>query len=339
MNNFNYTKVSSVPDAISELNGDIRNKLVAGGTNINDLLKYFITKADKVVDINPIKDFNTIFRLENGGVRLGALHTNADTAYDPIIGERYPLLSKAILAGASAQIRNMATNGGNLLQRTRCYYFYDSNTPCNKRDPGSGCSAVNGYNRIHAILGQSESCIAVFPSDMCVALAALDAVVNIDGPGGERTLPFADFHRLPGDTPHIDNNLTYGEIISGIDLPKKGFEKNYSYLKLRDRSSYSFALLSVATGLDIEDNIIKEARIALGGVAHKPWRITEAEDFLKEKKTSRENFALAADLILEGAKGYEHNSFKIELAKRAIIRNCIMALSPETQRPGAKPSL
>jgi len=339
MNNFSYTKVANVEQAISQLNGDIRNKIVAGGTNINDLLKYFITKADKIVDINSITENNAIIRLDNGGVRLGALHTNADTAYDPVIEERYPLLSKAILAGASAQIRNMATNGGNLMQRTRCYYFYDINTPCNKRDPGSGCSAISGHNRIHAILGQNDNCIAVFPSDMCVALAALNATVNISGPEGERVLAFAEFHRLPGDTPNQDNNLKHGEIITSIDLPAKGFEKNYSYLKLRDRSSYSFALVSVATGFDLENNRIKEARIALGGVAHKPWRIPEAEDFLKDKEPSRENFSEAANIILKGSKGYEHNSFKIMLAKKAIIRNCFMALHPESQRPGAKPSL
>ena len=338
MNNFSYTKVANVEQAISQLNGDIRNKIVAGGTNINDLLKYFITKADKIVDINSITENNAIIRLDNGGVRLGALHTNADTAYDPVIEERYPLLSKAILAGASAQIRNMATNGGNLMQRTRCYYFYDINTPCNKRDPGSGCSAISGYNRIHAILGQNDNCIAVFPSDMCVALAALNATVNISGPEGERILAFAEFHRLPGDTPNLDNNLKHGEVITSIDLPENGFEKNYSYLKLRDRSSYAFALVSVATAFDIQNGIIKEARIALGGVAHKPWRIEEAEDFLKEKEPTRENFATAADLILQGAKGYEHNTFKIDLAKRAIIRNCFMALEPQLQRPGAKPS-
>lgn len=339
MNNFSYTKAATTDQAISGLNGDIRNKIIAGGTNITDLLKYFITKADKLFDINSITENNSIQRLDNGGVRLGALHTNADTAYDPIIEERYPLLSKAILAGASAQIRNMATNGGNLMQRTRCYYFYDINTPCNKRDPGSGCSAINGYNRIHAILGQSENCIAVFPSDMCVALAALDATINISGPDGDRVLAFAAFHRLPGDTPNIDNNLKHGEIITSIDLPEKGFPENYSYLKLRDRSSYSFALVSVATAFDLENNKIKEARIALGGVAHKPWRVPEAETFLKDKEPNIETFSAAAKIILQGAKGYEHNNFKIELAKRAIIRNCFMALNPETQRPGAKPSL
>ncbi|MNK82248.1 4-hydroxybenzoyl-CoA reductase subunit beta [compost metagenome] len=265
--------------------------------------------------------------------------TNADTAYHPIVEDRYPLLSKAILAGASAQIRNMATNGGNLLQRTRCYYFYDVNTPCNKREPGTGCSAIKGYNRIHAILGHSENCIAVFPSDMCVALSALDAVVNISGPDGDRTLQFSDFHRLPEATPDIDNNLKKGEMITGIDLPEKGFSENYSYLKLRDRASYSFALVSVATGLDIENGKIRDARIALGGVSHKPWRVKEAEDFLVGRELTRENFSVAADIILKGATGFEHNSFKIDLAKKAIVRNCLMALNPLTQRPGAKPSL
>lgn len=338
MNNFSYTKAKDVSQAVAELNGNTQHKVIAGGTNITDLLKYFITTADKLVDINPFTENNTITQLEDGGVRLGALATNADTAYHPVVEDKYPLLSKAILAGASAQIRNMATNGGNLLQRTRCYYFYDINTPCNKREPGSGCSAIGGYNRIHAILGHSESCIAVFPSDMCVGLAALGATVNISGPDGDRTLAFADFHRLPGDTPHLDNNLQHGEIITGLDLPAKGFEKNYSYLKLRDRNSYSFALVSVATGLDLEGTVIKEARIALGGLAHKPWRVTEAEDYLKGKEATRENFAAAADIILNGAKGYEYNAFKIELAKRAIVRNCMMALKPETQLPGAQPS-
>ena len=224
------------------------------------------------------------------------------------------------------------------MQRTRCYYFYDAHAPCNKRVPGSGCSAIPGYNRNMAILGTSGNCIAVFPSDMCVALAALDAVINISGLAGDRTLAFADFHRLPGETPHLDNNLEPGELITGIDLPAKGFEKNYSYLKLRDRNSYAFALISVATGLELENDVIKEARIALGGVAHKPWRLNEAEDYLVGKKPQKENFSVAADLILQGAKGLEHNAFKIELAKRAVIRNCMMALDPSTQLPGAQPS-
>ena len=339
MNNFTYTRAENIREAVDMAGNNGESKFIAGGTNLIDLLKYNLTSAQLLVDINPIPEYHSIEENEQGGLRLGAFATNADTAYHPLIETRYPLLSKAILAGASAQIRNMATNGGNLLQRTRCYYFYDPNTPCNKREPGTGCSAIGGYNRIMAILGTSESCIAVFPSDMCVALAALDAVVNISGPDGERRLEFSDFHRLAGDTPHLDNNLKRGEIITSIDLPAKGFEKNFSYLKLRDRSSYAFALVSVATGLEVENNSIKEARIALGGVAHKPWRVKEAEEFLKDKEASMVNFASAAEMILHGATGFEHNSFKIELAKRAIVRNCLMALNPESQLPGAKPSL
>jgi len=339
MNNFTYKKANDVSNAISIINENTDNKFIAGGTNLIDLMKYFVTEAETLIDINKISGINELTELPNGGIRLGAVMTNADTAYHPVVEEKYPILSKAILAGASAQIRNMATNGGNLLQRTRCYYFYDIHTPCNKREPGSGCSATKGYNRIHAILGHSDTCIAVFPSDMCVALSALDAVVNISGPDGNRTLEFSDFHRLPGDSPHIDNNLNVGEIIIGIDLPEKGFSENYSYLKLRDRSSYSFALVSVATGLELENSKIKEARIALGGVAHKPWRVKEAEDFLNDKEATSENFAAAADIILNGAIGFEHNSFKIDLAKKAIVRNCMMALDPKSQRPGAKPSL
>lgn len=339
MNNFSYTKAYSVDEAVSLTNVNEDNKIIAGGTNIIDLMKYFVTEAETLIDINKIEGIRDIVELNNGGILIGALMTNADTAYHPLIEEKYPLLSKAILAGASAQIRNMATNGGNLLQRTRCYYFYDINTPCNKRTPGSGCSALKGYNRIHAVLGHSENCIAVFPSDMCVALAALAAIVHISGPDGDRTLAFSDFHRLPGDTPNIDNNLKKGEVITGIELPGNGFSNNYSYLKLRDRSSYAFALVSVATGLELEDGLIKEARIALGGVSHKPWRVQEAEEFLSGKEADAENFAAATDIILRGAIGFEHNRFKINLAKKAIVRNCMMALDPSSQRPGAKPSL
>ncbi|SEI43895.1 xanthine dehydrogenase YagS FAD-binding subunit [Dyadobacter koreensis] len=339
MHNFNYAQAQNIGEAIEFAKGNESAKFIAGGTNLIDLLKYNITTANMLVDINHVPEHHLIEEKSDGGVRLGAFVTNADTAYHPLIESRYPLLSKAILAGASAQIRNMATNGGNLLQRTRCYYFYDPATPCNKREPGTGCSAIGGYNRIMAVLGTSENCIAVFPSDMCVALAALQAVVNITGPEGDRSMPFADFHRLPGDTPHLDNNLKTDEIIVSIDLPEKGFDKNYSYLKLRDRSSYAFALVSVATGLELENNLIKEARIALGGLAHKPWRVEKAEDFLKDKEPTMSNFASAAEMILFGATGFEHNSFKIELAKRAIVRNCMMALNPESQQPGAQPSL
>lgn len=338
MNSFQYLKATNVQDAVNAIGTLEKANFLAGGTNIIDLWKYNLTHPELLVDINHLKDLATIQGKQEGGIRLGALAKNADTAYHPLIEERYPLLSKTILAGASPQIRNMATDGGNLLQRTRCYYFYDLDAPCNKREPGSGCSAIKGFNRIHAILGQSEDCIAVFPSDMCVGLAALEAVINVTGANGDRSIPFSEFHRLPGNMPHIDNTLLPDELITSIDLPAKGFEKNYSYLKLRDRHSYAFALVSVATGLDLKGDNINEARIALGGVAHKPWRVPEAEEFLKGKLATRENFAMAADIILQGARGYEHNNFKIELAKRAIVRNCLMALNPETQRPGAHPS-
>lgn len=339
MNNFEYQRASSFDEAIHQVTAKNHTKVVAGGTNILDLLKYFLTSADTLIDINHTGSHHNITETESGGLRLGALASNAETAYHPLVESRYPLLSKSILAGASAQIRNMATNGGNLLQRTRCYYFYDANSPCNKREPGTGCSAIPGYNRIMAILGTSEHCIAVYPSDMSVGLAALDAVVNVKGPQGERSIPFSQFHRLPGDTPHLDNNLQHGELITSMDLPQKGFAENYSYLKLRDRNSYAFALVSVATGLELDGDIIKDARIALGGVAHKPWRVPEAEQFLTGKPAVRESFAACADIILHGAAPYKYNSFKVELAKRAIVRNCIMALDPSSQLPGAQPSV
>lgn len=339
MNKFDYHQPASTGEALEKSNAIDGAAYVAGGTNIIDLWKYDLVHPSAMIDLNGISGNESIYEHEGGGINISAFMTNAETAYHPLIEARYPLLSKAILAGASPQIRNMATNGGNLLQRTRCYYFYDSTSPCNKRVPGSGCPAKEGYNRIHAILGASEQCIAVFPSDMCVALAALDATIHVAGLTGERAIKFEDFHRLPGTTPEIDNNLKYGEVITHIELPAKGFNKNYSYLKLRDRHSYAFALVSVATALELDGDVITEARIALGGVAHKPWRVKEAEEMLKGKKASRESFAQAAEMILAGAIGYEHNHFKIALAKRAIISNGLMALEPESQLPGAKPSL
>jgi xanthine dehydrogenase YagS FAD-binding subunit len=338
MNNFDYLRASDLVHASEAVSKNERATFVGGGTNLLDLWKYNITQPGLLVDLNQLSEIKTIQEIQNGGVRLGALVTNADTAYHPLIEKRYPLLSKAILAGASGQIRNMATNGGNLMQRTRCYYFYDAVVPCNKRLPGSGCPAKDGYNRMHAILGSSEHCIAVFPSDMCVALGALDAQINVSGVNGDKTIPFGDFHRLPGETPEIDNTLKHGEIITSIDLPQKGFSSNYSYLKIRDRNSYAFALVSVATALELDGKAIREARIALGGVAHKPWRIKEAENYLIGKVADESSFAGAAEIILKGAQGFKYNQFKIELAKRAIIRNGMMALNPESQKPGAQPS-
>jgi xanthine dehydrogenase YagS FAD-binding subunit len=339
MNNFNYLKTDTIDRAVSIVAERPTSQFIAGGTNLIDLWKYDLTHPQELVDINGIDELKHITELPDGGLRLGALVTNNATAYHPVVQERYPLLTRTILAGATAQIRNSATNGGNLLQRTRCYYFYDAASPCNKRVPGSGCPAIDGQNRLHAILGESEHCIATYPSDMAVALAALEAVVRVTGPQGSREIPLADFHRLPGDTPELDNNLKEDELITAIDLPPTGYAAHHSYLKLRDRNSYAFALVSVATGLELQDGRISKVRIALGGVAAKPWRVPDAAESLVGKEPTPEAFGKAADLLLAGATGYGHNDFKIELARRAIVRNGAMALDPSSQRPGAQPSL
>jgi len=326
MNSFSYKRVIDLQEAVADVTVIAGSKFVAGGTNLFDLMKGNIEKPAHITDINRL-DLAKIEQLPEGGLRLGALVTNADTAYNSDVEANYPLLSKAILAGASPQLRNMATNGGNPLQRTRCYYFYDVATPCNKREPGSGCSAINGFNRIHAILGTSDSCIATHPSDMCVALTALDAKVNVTGLKGERTIDMANFHRLPGNTPHLDNNLEAGDLITSIDLPPTGFKTNIAYLKLRDRQSYAFALVSVAAALEMEGNVIKDISVALGGVAHKPWRDKEAENQLKGQLATTAGFQEFAETILKEAKGFGHNTFKIELAKRAIVRALTTAVS------------
>ncbi len=320
MNRITYAKARDVSDAIDQMVATANTKFIAGGTNLLDLMKINVMRPDHLIDINRI-GFDIIEDTADGGIRLGASMTNADTAYHEQVQTRYPLLAEAMLSAASAQLRNMATNGGNILQRTRCYYFYDTTTPCNKREPGSGCSAINGFNRMHAILGTSEHCIAIHPSDMAVALTALDAKVCLSGPSGQRELPISDFHRLPGDNPHIDTNLGTDEIITAITLPAADFSMHYTYLKLRDRPSYAFALVSVAAALQLDaaHNIVK-ARIALGGVAHKPWRKPEAEAILEGKPPTQENFLSAANILLESAKGYGHNNFKIELARRAVVR-------------------
>jgi len=318
VNSFSYTRAADVAAAVREVAAE-GTAFIAGGTNLIDLMKENVSKPSRLVDITRLP-LNRIEDLAGGGLRLGALVPNSDTAYHPLVERRYPILSRAILAGASAQLRNMATNGGNLLQRTRCYYFYDVATPCNKRDPGAGCSAINGFNRIHAILGTSDQCIAVHPSDMCVALAALEAVVHVTGKDGDRTIPLAEFHRLPGDTPHIDTNLAKDEIITSIDLPAKGFADHYAYLKIRDRASYAFALVSVAAALEMDGDTIRETRLALGGVAHKPWRNPDAEAMLNGIKATKDHFEAVAETIVRGAQGFGHNTFKIELARRAVIR-------------------
>ncbi|MBV9127017.1 MAG: xanthine dehydrogenase family protein subunit M [Verrucomicrobia bacterium] len=322
MNPFTYSRATDGNAALSELaaaNGQA--KLLGGGTNLIDLMKMGVEQPKKLIDINRLAPLAKIEELPDGGLRLGALSRNSDVAEHPLVRERYPVLSEALLAGASPQLRNMATTGGNLLQRTRCYYFYDPAFPaCNKRQPGSGCGALEGFNRIHAILGQSDQCIATHPSDMCVALAALEAVVRVQGPKGEREIPFGEFHTLPGE--HLENDTVLGkdELITAVDLPAAPWVKHSHYLKVRDRASYAFALVSVAAVLEIDGGTIKQARIALGGVAHKPWRAKEAEQKLAGSRADEAAFRAAADAALAGAKGYKYNSFKIELARRAIVR-------------------
>lgn len=328
MHPFAYTRPDEIAAALAEFtsagtDAPAPAKFIAGGTNLLDLMKQDVERPAKLVDINRLP-LNRIEELPGGGLRLGALVTNADTAYHPLVEARYPLLSQTILAGASPQLRNAATNGGNLLQRTRCYYFYDTATPCNKRDHAnagpSGCGAIGGYNRVCGILGTSASCIATHPSDMCIALAALEAVVRVTGPTGERTIAMADFHRLPGDEPWLDHTLQPGELVTAIDLPAQGFAQHFTYLKLRDRTSYAFALVSVAVGLEMSGDTIANARLALGGVAHKPWRRPEAEQLLVGQSATPETYGRAADVLLAGAKGYGDNTFKIELARRAVVR-------------------
>jgi xanthine dehydrogenase YagS FAD-binding subunit len=329
---FHYSRANDVAEAVRMIAADPSAKFIAGGTNLVDLMKDDVERPSRLIDISRLP-LDTIEPTADGGLRIGALVPNSDLAYHPLIEQRYPLLASAILAGASAQLRNMASTGGNLLQRTRCAYFYDTVTPCNKREPGSGCSAIGGINRIHAILGASEDCIATHPSDMCVALAALDARVRVTGPAGERAMAFNDFHRLPGNTPQTDTNLQPDEIVTAIELPALGFADNYSYLKIRDRLSYAFALVSIAAALELEGGTIKQARLALGGVAHKPWRNTAAEAALRGQRADPAGFARAADLLLRDAKAYEHNAFKVELARRGIIRTLTQAAqaTPQSQ--------
>ena len=317
MTPFSYHKPSSVSEAVNL--ADHASRFIAGGTNLVDLMKENVVNPTRLIDITALA-LNGIEQTSSGGVMIGALVSNADLAWHPLIEQRYPLLSQAILAGASPQLRNMASTGGNLLQRTRCYYFYDTGTPCNKREPGSGCPARTGLNRIHAILGASDSCVATHPSDMCVALAALDAVVHVEGRAGQRRIPFAEFHRLPGDTPERDNQLSADELITAIELPPPAFEAHYRYLKIRDRASYAFALVSVAAALKFDGDVIQDARVALGGVAHKPWRNEAVEATLKGQAVSPALFARAADALLQQATPLKHNAFKVALGKRAIVR-------------------
>jgi xanthine dehydrogenase YagS FAD-binding subunit len=335
MINFQYARANDVADAVRQMAADPTAKFIAGGTNLIDLMKEDVERPTRLIDITQLP-LKKVEETADGGLRIGALVPNSDLAYHPLIQQRYPMLASAILAGASAQLRNMASTGGNLLQRTRCYYFYDTATPCNKREPGSGCSAIKGLNRMHAILGASEACIATHPSDMCVALAALEAKIHVMGPAGLRAIAFSDFHRLPGNTPQLDTNLHQNEIVTAVELPARGYAAHYTYLKIRDRLSYAFALVSIAAALELEGNTIKEARLALGGVAHKPWRDAAAEAALRGQAANPATFARAADLLLRDAKGYAHNSFKIDLARRGVVRALTQAARGTPQSQSSK---
>jgi len=319
MRAFDYVRAERVDDALAAL-GDADTKCLAGGTNLLDLMKGYVEQPTRLVDIThlPLREIEA---LGDGGMRIGALVANSDLANDARVRERYPLLAQALVAGASPQLRNMATVGGNLLQRTRCHYFTDIGfTACNKRIPGSGCAARDGSNRIHAILGASEQCIATHPSDMCVALAALDAVVEARSASGVRKIPMSEFHRLPGTTPERDTELRPDELITAVLLPASSFAAHSRYLKVRDRASYEFALVSVAAGLDMQGDTVRDARIALGGVAHRPWRASGAERALAGRALDDATLAAAAAAATEGARPYRDNAFKVTLAQRAVVR-------------------
>jgi xanthine dehydrogenase YagS FAD-binding subunit len=323
MINFDYIRTSTAKAAVDAKAKNASAQFIAGGTNLVDLMKKGVTTPEKLIDINglPLKAITE----DAKGISIGALALNSDVAEHPIIQSKYPLLAQALNAGASAQLRNMATVGGNIMQRTRCSYFYDVTMPCNKRKPNSGCGALQGQNRMHAVFGTSEKCIAVHPSDMCVALAALDATVHITGTKGDRKILFTDFHRLAGNTPELDNNLQKGELITSIHIPTNAFNKIH-YLKIRDRASYAFALVSVAVALEISGNTIKKAKLAMGGVAHKPWRLVDVEKFLIGKQATKENFTAAANMAMEGAIGFGHNDFKIKMGKAAVAEALLQAI-------------
>ncbi|RAK69536.1 FAD binding domain-containing protein [Hymenobacter edaphi] len=318
MNPFQYVRATKARAAIDARAADANAQFIAGGTNLLDLMKRGVMTPQRLIDINRLP-FDRIER-QGTGLRIGALALNSTTAEDRQVLERAPLLAQALNAGASAQLRNMATVGGNMLQRTRCPYFYDTALPCNKREPGSGCGALEGINRMHALFGFSDKCIAVHPSDMSVALAALDATVLVSGPKGERRLAFGDLHRLPGDTPERDTNLEPGELITAVEVPDSAFTRHVHYLKVRERASYAFALVSVAAALSLDGTTIKDARLALGGVAHKPWRLLDAEKSLIGKPATEAAFQEAARVAMQGAKAFKHNQYKLKLAPNAIVQ-------------------
>ncbi|WP_034919909.1 FAD binding domain-containing protein [Gillisia sp. CAL575] len=327
MRPFTYTSATNKEQALKA--STKTSHYLAGGTNLVDLMKEDVERPDQLIDVNKL-DYKKITSNEKGGLSLGAMLSNAETANHPEIRTNYPLLSMAMLSAASAQIRNMASNGGNLLQRTRCPYFFETSMPCNKREPGSGCGALKGMNALHAIFGYSDNCIATNPSDMNVALAAIGATVEVQKKdGSSRMIEFTDFHRLPGDKPEKDNTLEQGELITAIHLSKPEFSDHYYYLKIRERSSYAFALISVAAGLQVKSGVIAKAGLAMGGVAHKPWKLSKAEEFLVGKKPNKSKFEAAADLAMKDAKPFEANKFKVEMGKNAIVRALTQAYERE----------
>lgn len=314
---FSYSRPQDAADAIRLAGASSAAKYLGGGTNLVDLMRESVEAPDSLVDVTGLS--SAIEASPDGSLMVGAAAKNTALAADHNVRERFPVLSRAILAGASGQIRNMATVGGNILQRTRCTYFYDGAARCNKRLPGAGCDAIDGFNRYHAVLGASPSCVATHPSDMCVALAALDAIVHLEGPGGRRTVALADFHLLPGGTPHIETVLEAGELITAVEIPTVSFGSRSTYRKVRDRASYAFALVSVAAALDIDERgLVRDVRIAIGGVAHKPWRAHAAEAALRGQRGQAAAFAQAASVEFAEAAGLQHNAFKIGLAQRTL---------------------
>jgi xanthine dehydrogenase YagS FAD-binding subunit len=330
MNPFRYERASDASTAVTMLAQVPAGAFLGGGTNLVDLMKLGVVRPELLIDISHLP-YNRVELLPDGGVRIGAAVRNSDLAADRTIRSRYPLLAQALLAGASGQLRNLATTGGNLLQRTRCVYFQDISKPCNKREPGSGCPAREGYHRNLAILGASEACIATHPSDMAVAMVALDAIVRVLGPNGERTIPLTGFHRLPGDEPRRDTVLEHGELITAIDLPPLAFATRSHYRKVRDRASYAFALVSVAAAIDVSGGMVRDARIALGGVAHVPWRATKAEAVLRGAPATEETFRRAADAELADAQPLRENAFKVPLARNTLVRT-LLDLTQEESR-------
>ncbi len=330
MNPFRYERANDASTAVAMLAQVPAGAFLGGGTNLVDLMKLGVAKPELLIDVSHLP-YNRVELLPDGGIRIGAAVRNSDLAADRTIRSRYPMLAQALLAGASGQLRNLATTGGNLLQRTRCVYFQDVSKPCNKREPGSGCPAREGYHRNLAILGASEACIATHPSDMAVAMVALDATVRVLGPNGERTIPLVNFHRLPGNEPQRDTVLEHGELITAIDLPQLPFATRSSYRKVRDRASYAFALVSVAAAVDVADGVVRDARIAFGGVAHVPWRALRAEAVLLGAPATGETFSRAADAELAGAQPLRGNAFKVPLAHNTLVRT-LLDLTQEENR-------